>query len=551
MAIQDKVQIIVTAEDQASGVFGKIGGALGGVGKAVLGIAAGGVVAGLAGLGAGLGVAMSEAMEGQEAVAQLDAVIKSTGGSAGVTRDMALGLADSLQGVTRFSDDAVLAGENMLLTFTNIGSDVFPEATKTLADMATATGQDLAGSAVQLGKALNDPIAGISALSRVGVTFTDQQKEMIKGMVEAGDVAGAQKVILAELSKEFGGSAEAAGATFSGQLDILKNSLLNVAETAGTSLIPILTTGLQSITPVITQLATDLAAFLQSEGFKKFLSDVAAFIADPLIPSINQLIQWLQVNLPPAIAFVVQVWNSVLKPALEWLWNFLQTYIFPALATFGAWLTVNIPAFLNTLKTLWDNNFLGIKTIFDTFMKNIRLLWKAFELLFKGDFEGFGKTLRTVFDNTVKLVQELVQKGWDALKKIDWKQLGIDMIKGIENGIISATDWVIKACENLAKAVLKAIKGFLGIKSPSKVMADQVGKPMAEGLMQGFVDNMPDISGTVKGFSVGAGGLRGSAMSVNVFSPVIQYQPFISNIDQKEAEYKLKPLIENIMRGAG
>jgi hypothetical protein len=70
-------------------------------------------------------------------------------------------------------------------------------------------GTDLKGSAVQLGKALNDPIAGVGALSRVGVTFTETQKDMIKTMVEAGNVAGAQTLILDELGKEFGGSAKA------------------------------------------------------------------------------------------------------------------------------------------------------------------------------------------------------------------------------------------------------------------------------------------------------------------------------------------------------
>src|SRR5512138_1876374 len=139
-----------------------------------------------------LAQSVGEAMSSQEALSQLDAVLKSTGGAAGVTRDQALGLATSLQKVTRFSDEAVLGGENMLLTFTSIGKEVFPRATQTILDMSTALKQDLQSSAIQLGKALNDPISGITALRRVGVQFTDEQEEMIKKMVEGGDLMKAQ-----------------------------------------------------------------------------------------------------------------------------------------------------------------------------------------------------------------------------------------------------------------------------------------------------------------------------------------------------------------------
>src|SRR6185503_5795133 len=103
----------------------------------------------------------------------------------------------------------IQGGENLLLTFTNIGEDVFPSAVKAMNDMAVAMAEgdvsavDLKGSAIQLGKALNDPVKGITALTRVGVTFSDQQKKQIKDFVEQGRVADAQRVILAELEKEF------------------------------------------------------------------------------------------------------------------------------------------------------------------------------------------------------------------------------------------------------------------------------------------------------------------------------------------------------------
>lgn len=101
--------------------------------------------------------------------------------------------------------------------------------------MSTALGTDMSSASIQLGKALNNPIAGLTALSRAGVSFTEEQKNQIRTLVETGDVLGAQKLILAELSKEFGGAAEAAATP----VDKLRVKLGNLQEDVGAALIPI------------------------------------------------------------------------------------------------------------------------------------------------------------------------------------------------------------------------------------------------------------------------------------------------------------------------
>jgi hypothetical protein len=195
--------------------------------------------------------AVKAASDSEAELAQLNSVLTSTKGVAGVTYDAAVKLASGLQKVTRYSDEQVLSGENLLLTFTNIGKDVFPDATKTMLDMSTALGQDLKSSAIQLGKALQDPVKGITALKRVGVNFTDAQKQMIEKMVAAGDTMGAQKLILKELQTEFGGSAVAAGKTFAGQLDILKNQFHDLLEKIGGAIIPVLQKLMTAVQPLV------------------------------------------------------------------------------------------------------------------------------------------------------------------------------------------------------------------------------------------------------------------------------------------------------------
>jgi hypothetical protein len=97
-------------------------------------------------------------------------------------------------------------------------------------DLATAMGTDLKSAALQVGKALNDPVLGMTALSRSGIQFTDAQKDIVKGMVATNDIAGAQAIILAELDKQFGGSAAAARDTLGGAFSALGNAFGDLFE---------------------------------------------------------------------------------------------------------------------------------------------------------------------------------------------------------------------------------------------------------------------------------------------------------------------------------
>lgn len=166
----------------------------------------------------------SELIEAETQMAQTEQRIKSTGGAAKVTKDDVRALADGIQDLTGMDAEAVQEGQNLLLTFTRIrdeagkGNDIFSRSTGIMADMSVALGTDMRSAALQLGKALNDPIKGVTALGRAGVQLTAQQKEQIAAFVESGDILSAQKIILKELETQVGGSAEAMGNTTQGKL---------------------------------------------------------------------------------------------------------------------------------------------------------------------------------------------------------------------------------------------------------------------------------------------------------------------------------------------
>jgi hypothetical protein len=201
-------------------------------GAAIAGIAVGRLFAGF----------ITDARESARVSRLTAQVIQTTGGAAHITAKQVGELADAISAKTGVDDEAVQSASNLLLTFTKVrnevgkGNDVFDQATQAAVDMAAVLGGDATSQAKLLGKALNDPIKGLSALSRAGVSFTAEQKEQIKTFVEAGDVLSAQKIILQEMGTEFGGAAAAAA----DPLSRLGTIAGNLGEDIGTLLLPVI-----------------------------------------------------------------------------------------------------------------------------------------------------------------------------------------------------------------------------------------------------------------------------------------------------------------------
>jgi Prophage tail length tape measure protein len=288
--------------------------------------------------------------ESQDAIAQTNAVLKSTQGVAGVTADEITDLATKFQQLTKYSDEEVRSSSNMLLTFTNIGKNVFPLAQKAVLDMSAALGQDLKSSSIQLGKALNDPIAGITALSRVGVKFTQQQKDQIKTLVESGKTFEAQQLILKELNTEFGGSAMAQAETFSGRIQQMKNSFNDLQEQIGETIA-------KALVPFAEGFAKWIAGVQEAGGFIEYFTKifkenkqtiivVAGAIAAALVPAVLSLAAAFASVMIPLIPFIAA--GALL--AYAWQKNKLLFFaIAGALAAFAAVLIAQaLPAIIAT-----------------------------------------------------------------------------------------------------------------------------------------------------------------------------------------------------------
>lgn len=312
-------------------------------------VAAGGAAVG--GLVATLKVGYDEFSEASKVAAQTTAVLKSTGSAANVTAKQVADLANATLMKTGIDDEAIQTGENMLLTFRGVrneagkGNDVFNQATAALTDMTTAmthghvTSEAMSSAAIRLGKALNDPVSGMAALRRVGVTFTEEQRDQVKAMVAAGDTLGAQKFVLAELNKEFGGSAAALGQTLPGQISILKESFRNMAGELFSSLVPALTSATQYLTTV---------------GVPAFQS-IASAVGEKAAPAMRAFGQFFGDTLIPVLSHLWAVVKADILPIIEKLRD-----IFAAtMLRIGAVLRENMPE----IRTIFENLGEVIKNI--------------------------------------------------------------------------------------------------------------------------------------------------------------------------------------------
>lgn len=194
----------------------------------------------------------------EQAVSNLNAVLAATGGTVGLTSQELQQMASDLQSVTTFGDEAIIGMNAVLLGFRSITGDQFKRTTEAVLDMSQVMGGDLVSSANMLGKALDSPTQGMSALSRVGFVWTEQQREMVKAMEESGDLMGAQEVILGEVEKAFGGAARAAGETATGAFDKLANSVGDLKEAWGQMLAEQNQEGIKSFTNLINEMTAGM-----------------------------------------------------------------------------------------------------------------------------------------------------------------------------------------------------------------------------------------------------------------------------------------------------
>jgi hypothetical protein len=190
------------------------------------------------------------AEEARQANQKLGAVLDTMG--FGSATDRVAAYAESLEKTVAVDADVIKGAQTQLGTFKNLAKTVnttggvFDRATLAVLDMQAA-GVGGGNAAIALGKALENPIKGITALAKSGVTFNEEEKEKIKNLTESGKLLEAQDLILQAIEGQVGGTAAASASSF----DKIKFALAGVSDTFGDMLLPVI----DAIAPKLAQLS--------------------------------------------------------------------------------------------------------------------------------------------------------------------------------------------------------------------------------------------------------------------------------------------------------
>lgn len=358
MANQQVIISVLADVSKFSRRMQTLGGTFADLGKkALLGTA----VVGLA-LGKMAFDALKAAEEAQVANSRLDSIAQSMGlfgDQAGKVSKRLQDYASAQSLATGIDDEAIKATQAKLLTFQELAKSAgvvggaFDRATDAAIDLAAAGFGDAESNATQLGKALQDPVKGLTALRRVGVTFTKAQEDQIEALVAANDVLGAQDVILKAIEGQVGGTAEATAKS----TDKIRIAFEEVSETIGSALLP-----------YIEEMALAFITWLQDDETIAFFDDVKGAI-DTFIGAMQKAFD------DPAVKETFERLNNGLQKFFDYLNSpqgrrDIQTFasgIASAFAVLNTTLSITLFG-LSAIANFLRGNFGALNQTYDQFM---------------------------------------------------------------------------------------------------------------------------------------------------------------------------------------
>ena len=559
----------------------------------------------LAAAGAAFVVFAKEAEEATIANAKLDNVLTSMGFEQAT--DRAINYAEELERTVAVDAEVIKATQTKLATFANLTATVneaggaFDRATLAALDLAAAGFGSAETNATQLGKALQDPIKGITALARSGVTFTEQEKEKIKALVESGKLLDAQNIVLSAIEKQVGGTAKAGASGF----ERIRLSLLQVAETIGMAVLPLiqsiadtisntivprvlpvieqLTERFNNLSPTIKTVVLTVLAFAAGVGpllllFGKMISIVGSVISGisalgvalgiaggPLtliiagVAALTAAIVFLYKNNEDFRNFVHQAWASIreaISTAITIIRQFIDdnresiNQLRQAFGVFADFLMKYVAPIVAALIEL------QLKVLIEV-LKGVVLavqvainIFNALVTQFKNVSDAV-TSLVSFFDNGFRQANNIVTSFknniTDAFRNASTLlyNVGRDIVMGLWNGLQSMTDFLVTNVTRWIKSVLPdPIERALGISSPSKKGAE-IGFNFVEGLIKGLNENAGKAVETSKGMAMRIG--NESSIEFAKVGALIALEMLTALIEEISPNGKLRRMLMNMM----
>jgi hypothetical protein len=417
----------------------------------------------LAAAGAVVATGFDELLSEDKINKQLQARERSTKHAANASIQHINNLSNAVLKLSGIDDEATKSTAAMVLTFRDIrneagkGNDVFDRTVRAVTDVATAmnngatpSAEQLSKTSIQLGKAINDPIKGMGALSRIGVTFTEGQKKQVEGFIKNNEAIKAQKLILGELNKEFGGSAKALGQSLPGQINKAKETFRNLSAELVRGLLPAFNK--------VLEVAQDVINFLEEhKDFTKGLLiglgalGAALLVVTSPIAAVVAAVAGLVVGFVEAykhsekfreiVTNVGAALKSAYEKALPWVENALHNFI-DAMKDAEKWavnafngIKSEINRIVESFKTFWKESGVvrtAVKLIWDGmklyFGLMVAIVQKAFSMII-GTAKRVWAAIVQVFQGAYQTVKGIVQvfsgvltghfgRAWDGVKNI-------------------------------------------------------------------------------------------------------------------------------------
>jgi len=337
------------------------------------------------------------------------------GHEAGTVSGRLVDLANTQAKLTGVSRNTIKETSALLLTFRSVASSadevggVFDRAQEAALDLAAAGFGTATSNAQSLGKALENPIKGLTSLTRQGVTFTDAERERIKTLVESNKVGEAQELILAAIEQQVGGTAEATA---------------NASEKLRESFGVLVDQVALALAPVFEKLV-DVAARV-IERLQELWTTHGPRIIDFVQRATSRFRDWwneLSERFGPVLRDLIARLKDFITSAREW-WQRVSPGVLSAFRTLRA----PVLDVFNAVKNLWGS----VKALFGAF-RNGESDGRGFETFIR-ILVGAVRLLLSAFESFIRLIDRVV----GALKKlVDSKpfQLALSGLRAIASGI--------------------------------------------------------------------------------------------------------------------
>ena len=344
-----------------------------------------------------------------------------------------------------------------------IQSSVGPvsNALSTMGDMFS---KNIGPAASELGGVLADDIAPILAdMAPILQTILDIGSKLI------GDVLGVISNVLSQIS---------------GPMQTLVTNVLPLMQQLLNAVYPVIQTILQTIGNLAGTIIANLLPPLQNL-LQTILPPLIEFIQTTLVP-------WIQ-KIAVVVTNIVNAILPIITSAIDTITSVIQFFI--DLFT-GNWGKLG-----EDISKIWDNLWKTVGNIIsgavDVIANLVSAIWETIKAVFGGMWSGLTQTLSDFWNGVVNFFKGIPGAIADALSGIF--NVGKNLVQGLWNGINDAVGWVLDKIKGFGQSILDGIKGFFGIKSPSRVMANQVGKYISEGLAVGITGNQGVVTKAMQG----------------------------------------------------